>query len=224
MITAKFNDSLFTKEMNNIIEYSLGFLEGIQSGKKVFLSNVGSNTIELLKQYVDSNARSNPKALHHIYEWMETGSPSARLYDVEYTTSNLGLSFKSYFRQSESIKPGSDVPFYNKAEIMENATPVIIKPKKGSVLAFNDNGEQVFTRKPITITDPGGQQVRGSYEKVFDEFFNFYFTQAFLMSSGIADYLENPIAYKQNLSIGKRSGRSAGVSTGYKWIANAGIA
>jgi hypothetical protein len=54
-------------------------------------------------------------------------------------------------------------------------------------------------------------------------FFNRYFSQAFLRVSGVAQYLENPRAYKKNIQAGKRVGRSKGVSTGYRWIANAGV-
>jgi hypothetical protein len=40
----------------------------------------------------------------------------------------------------------------------------------------------------------------------------------------MAAYLENPTVYKKNLAKGKRTGRSGGVSTGYRWVANAGVA
>jgi hypothetical protein len=87
------NDVAFKKDMKNIMNYSIGFLEGVQAGKIKFLNNVGVMTKELLEQYIDSNARVNPEALHHIYEWSKVGSPDARLYDINYTISNLGLSF-----------------------------------------------------------------------------------------------------------------------------------
>jgi len=61
------------------------------------------------------------------------------------------------------------------------------------------------------------------FEKVFDMFFNRYFSQAFLRVSGIAQYLENPQVYKKNLQAGKKMGKTKGVSTGYRWIANAGV-
>jgi hypothetical protein len=48
------------------------------------------------------------------------------------------------------------------------------------------------------------------------------FSQAFIRSSGIIKYLENPTAYKKNLGAGKRGGRSVGISTGYTWVANLG--
>ena len=222
MITT-FNSNQFKKDMNNIVNYSLGFLEGVQRGKTVFLKTLGMETVEVMKEFIDSNARVNPEMLHHIYEWNLTGSPEARLYDISYTVSNLGLSFKSSFSQSRSIKDGSRTPFYDKARIMENGIPVTIRPRAAQVLAFDDNGETVFTRGPVEVLNPGGTEVEGGFEKTFDMFFNRYFSQAFLRTSGIARYLENPQVYKKNMPEGKRVGKAKGISTGYRWIANAGL-
>lgn len=217
------NDQMFKKEMKNIIEYSVGFLEGAQAGKTQFLNNMGKLTTEILKEYIDSNARVNPRALHHIYEWSKVGSPDARLYDINYTISNLGLSFVSTMKQSTSIKDGSSVPFYNKAKIMEEGTPVTIKPKKASVLVFEDGGDTIFTKGKVVIVNPGGSQVEGSFQKIVDTFFNRYFTQSFLKTSGLQQHLSNPVVYSRNLKAGKTSGRSKGMQVGYRWIANAGI-
>lgn len=213
----------FKKDMMNIINYSIGFLDGVHQGKKQFLNTLGVSAIELLKNYIDTNARVNPAILHHVYEWNQTGNPRGRLYDLEYTVSSLGLSVKSSFRQSLTVKDGSNVPFYNKASIIENGIPVTIRPKRSDVLAFEQDGEMVFTRKPVEVLNPGGDAAQGGFEKVFDDFFTKYFSQAFLYASGIGQYLENPVAYKKNLPAGKRSGRYAGVKTGYRWIANAGV-
>lgn len=218
-----FDNKMFKKDMQNIMEYSIGFLDGIQKGKTAFLKMVGLETVELMKQYIDSSARVNPSVLHHVYEWNQTGSPSGRLFDINYTVSGLGLSFRSTFSQSTSIKSGSRVPFYDKARIMEQGIPVVIRPKQAQVLAFEENGEEVFTKGPVRVENPGGEDAQGGFEKTFDEFFSRYFTQAFLKSSGIGKYLENPVAYKKNLSAGKKAGRSKGIDTGYRWIANAGV-
>jgi hypothetical protein len=217
------NDAAFKKDMKNIIDYSVGFLEGVQAGKMKFLNNVGVMTKELLEQYIDSNARVNPEALHHIYEWSKVGSPDARLYDINYTISNLGLSFVSTFKQSTSIKDGSTVPFYNKAKIMEEGTPVTIKPKRSDVLVFEDGGETVFTKGKVVVQSPGGAETTGSFQKVVDTFFGRYFTQAFLKSSGMYQYFNNADVYRKNLTSGKVSGKSKGHQVGYRWIANAGI-
>jgi hypothetical protein len=220
---AVFNSMQFKKDMSNIVDYSVGFLEGIHRGKTVFLKTLGLETVELMKEFIDSNARVNPEMLHHIYEWHQTGSPSARLYDISYTTSQLGLSFKSSFSQSTSIKNGSRTPFYDKARIMEEGIPVTIRPRLAQALAFEDNGEMVFTKNEVRVDNPGGTAVEGGFEKVFDMFFNRYFSQAFLRVSGVAKYLENPIVYKKDMPAGKKMGRSKGISTGYRWIANAGV-
>jgi hypothetical protein len=217
------NDAIFKKEMKNIIDYSVGFLDGVKAGKTKFLNNVGIMTKELLEQYIDSNARVNPKALHHIYEWSKVGSPDARLYEINYTISNLGLSFVSSLKQSTSIKDGSSVPFYNKAKIMEEGTPVTIRPTRSNVLVFQDGGETIFTKGEVVIQSPGGVETTGAFEKVVDTFFSRYFTQAFLKTSGLYEYLSNPKVYKQNLAAGKSMGRSKGLQVGYRWIANAGI-
>ena len=217
------NNAAFKKDMKNIIDYSIGFLDGVQAGKTPFLNNMGIMTKELLEKYIDSNARVNPEALHHIYEWYKVGSPDARLYDINYTISNLGLSFVATLKQSTSIKDGSSVPFYNKAKIMEEGTPVTIRPRKSNVRVFEDGGETVFTKGEVVVQSPGGPSTKGSFENIVNTFFSKYFTQAFLKSSGIYEYLNNPVVYKRNLKSGKSSGKSKGYQVGYRWIANAGI-
>jgi hypothetical protein len=207
------------KEMNNIVNYSEGFLEGIGRGKNVFLDNLGKEVIELMKEYIDSSARVSPQTLHHVYEWSQTGSPDARLFDINYTVSNLGLSFRSTFSQSTSIKSGSSVPFYDKARIMEEGIPVTIQPVKAKVLSFEVDGQQIFTKGPVVVDNPGGN-TEGKFGKIFDQFFTRYFTQAFLRKSGMLRELENPVVYKRNLQSGKSMGRGKGIETGYRWIAN----
>jgi hypothetical protein len=211
------------KKLTNIVKYSVGFLEGVQSGKKIFLDNMGGRVIEALNRYVDAMARSDRDALHHVYEWYQTGSPAARLFDLTYTVSNLGLSIKSSFRQSTTVSKDSTTPFYDKARIMELGIPVTIKPKKASALVFEDAGEAVFTKNPITVHDPGGVEAQYGYGFVFDSFFNNYFTQAFLKSSGLSDYISNPVSYKHNFAAGATGGKSLGKKVGYTWIINADI-
>lgn len=218
-----FDTTKFAKEMRNIVDYSLGFLEGVERGKKVFLNNLGASTIELMKKFVDSNARVNPDALHHMYEWGQTGSPSARLFDISYSVTKAGLSIGSTFRQSTSVKPGSYSAFYDKARIMEYGVPVTISPSRSKVLVFEDQGETVFTQKDVTISEPGGRQVSGSFERTLDSFMDLYFTQAFLNASGILKYFSDTTLFKKSMSSGARLGRSKGIDVGYRWIANAAV-
>lgn len=213
----------FEKIVSNIASYSLGFVDGANKGKRAFLDNLGKATVFALGQYIDVEARANKDALHHVYEWYQTGSPKARLFNIDYTVSNLGLSLNSTFRQSTSMSRDATEPFYNKARIMEEGVPLRITPKPGGALRFNDSGEEIFTRRPVTIQNPGGVEVAGSFEKTFSEFMLLYFKQSFLKASGIFDYIQKPTLYKKNFSAGAKSGKSAGVSTGFKWITNAKI-
>ena len=219
----KFDDKKFMKKMNNIVDYSFGFFEGAQKGKTVFLNNLGRDTVEALKMFVDANAKMDPMSMHHVYEWGKVGMASKRLFEVTHTVSNLGLSIKSDFKQSTSIKQGSLVPFYNKARIMEYGQPVVIKPRNASVLSFNVGGEQIFTKNPVNVSNPGGDWVQGSYEKTFDNFMNYYFKQTFLRASGIYDHLSNPQVYKKNLRAGSKIGKTKGREVGYRWITNINV-
>ncbi len=213
----------FSKTMNNILKYSYGFLDGVDKGKKVFLDNLGRGVITALGQYIDVNAKGNPKALHHVYEWYRTGSPSARLFDIDHLVTNKGLSLFSNFRQSRTMSSDANAPFYDKAKIMEQGKIVIVKPKNNGVLAFESGGETVFTKKPIVIRNPGGNEVTGSYEDVFDEFMLKYFRQSFIRASGLYDYISKPTVFKKNIRAGAKTGKAKGVSTGFSWIANATV-
>jgi len=216
------NNKLFMKDMNNIMEYSFGFLEGVQRGKTVLYKTLGPQIAEMASNFIDSNARMNPENLHHVYEWYRTGSPDARLFDIDYVVSNLGITFNSKFKQSTTIKDGSYVPFYNKATIMESGAPVVIMPKKANALRFEIDGEAIYTKNPVTVDNPGGNSA-GQFENVVDMFFNVYFRQTFLRVTGLDKHFKNPSVFKRNIKRGKSQGRSAGIQTGFQWVANAGV-
>jgi hypothetical protein len=221
MIKVLINDKKFMKEMNNIVKYTEGFFEGAQRGRDTLHSMLAPKIAELAAQYIDANARVNPDSLHHIYEWYRVGSPSARLFDINYTVTKAGMSFGSEFRQSTTIKDGSNTPFYNKAAIMENGMPVLIKPKRAQTLRFEVDGEEVFTKNPVVVDRPGGN-TQGQFEKTIREFFALYFRQSFLTDSGLLKHFKMPVQYKTNIRAGKNRGRSAGIDTGFKWVVSAG--
>ena len=220
---ARTSTASFTKQMNNIVNYSLGFLEGVDRGKKIFFDRLGKGAIEALAQYIDVQARANPKTLHHVYEWNQVSSPGARLFNLGYTVSNLGLSVNSTFRQSRSVSENMTTPFYNKAKIMEEGIPVTIRPTKSKVLKFNGPNGEIFTSRPVKVDSPGGDFVLGGFESAFDEFMTRYFKQSFLRASGVYDYIKKPTLYKKNFKTGSIAGRSKGIDTGFKWITNATI-
>jgi len=212
------DDKRFMSDMNNILDYAIGFIEGAQRGKVQMLKGLGAEVSEMICNYIDASARVNPQSLHHVYEWYQVGSPDARLFDISYVANSSGLSINSTLTQSLSVQRGSKVPFYNKAQIMENGVTLRVAPKESTVLAFDDNGEKVFTRKPVTITDPGGPMVEGEFERTLKQFFSSYMSQAILSSSGILRNLGNPVDFKTNLQQGKKGGRSVGLKVGYNWM------
>lgn len=216
------DDKRFMREMNNIIQYAEGFIEGAKRGKPALLTNVAKDLKFMIGQYIDSSARVNPDSLHHVYEWYRTGSADARLFDIDYVVAGNSLSMGATLRQSTTMSKGSNVPFRNKAYVMENGISVKISPKNSPVLAFEDNEEKVFTRKSVLVDNPGGSMVEEGFESVFKEFFVKYLSQSIIFSSGIAYNLKNPIDFSKNLRAGASGGRSVGVRTGQAWISRSG--
>jgi hypothetical protein len=213
----------FVNSLNNLTQYSIGFLNGVEAASPVIMDNLGKEVIEMLKDFIDTNARVSPETLHHVYEWYQTGSPEARLFDIDYlVVGKSGLSFNYTFSQSSSYSKNSTVPFYDKAEIMERGTPVTIRPKQASVLSFNVDGEQIFTKKPVVVENPGGSNVQGGFERTIKTFFDSYFTQAFLMTSGVLSHLNDPRVYKDNVLAGSKQGKALGFKVGYQWATKGG--
>lgn len=222
MISIRVDQRSFMKQMNNIIGYTEGFLEGIQAGKPEFFANFAKSMMEILNGYIDSNARLEPETLHHVYEWHQVGSPNARLFDLGYRVDGNGISLNATLRQSKTIKMGSNTPFYDKARIMEYGVPVTISPTRGRVLAFDDQGNDVFVSGSVEVANPGGVDVQGSFQRIIDSFFKNYFTQAYLSQSGIGRIINNARDFDNNFSKAATGGRSLGFAVGRQSIAKAG--
>jgi hypothetical protein len=221
MITVKFDEKgLFFRQMNNLVKYSVGFLDGVQKGKPIFLKAVGEGTKEILESFIDVNARVNPESLHHVYEWYQTGSPEARLFDIVCVVTSTGLSFNSTFSQSRSVREGSSEPFYDKATIMENGVPVKISPKNADRLVFDVDGRTVFTSNTVRVDEPGGGATTGGFKNVFDMFFERYFQQSFLQSANMRKMFSEVSGYSASLPAGLASGRQPGFAAGIRWISN----
>jgi hypothetical protein len=50
VIKVEFNSSKFMSEMTNVVNYSIGFLDGVQSGRNQFLTKLGAGLKEILKE------------------------------------------------------------------------------------------------------------------------------------------------------------------------------
>lgn len=223
MITIGLDTAKFKKQMNNLVAYSNGFIDGAIASKPQMLQQLGAQVQDVISNYIDMIATANPQGLHHVYEWGQVGSPTARLFDINYVVQGAGLSLNATFSQSKSIQAGSTTPFYNKAFIMESGVPVRIVPKKSGVLAFEDNGEKVFTKRPVTIAKPGGDAVAGSFESTFNSAVKIYLSQVIFDVTDVGVSVRNNRIFRDNLKRGISGGRSVGVSTGKKWITGSSL-
>lgn len=223
MLNVRFEAARFNKEINSILNYSVGFLDGAKTGRTELLNTIGEKTKEYLAEFIDSNARVNPEMLHHVYEWYQNGTPTARLFDLHCSTRGGGLTVSSTFSQSSSVAKGSHTPFYDKARIMEAGTPVVIRPVAAQALRFEDNGQEVFVKGSVTVESSGGAATQGGFKEVVDSFFRNYFSQSVLISSGLGRHLSNPVDFKRRLPRAKRGGKAQGFDVGYRWISAKGV-
>lgn len=214
-----------TKELNKILEnsvsYSYGFLDGVDISQLEFNIKLGEFTVDALNKYIDAAARANPESLHHVYEWNETGSSSARLFKISSKASKNVIRFDGKFLKSKSVSQPNSEPFTDKAYIMENAIAIEVEPRN-NVLAFESNGETVFTTNSIYIENPGGDAVAGSFGRTVDDFFTNYFTNALLKP--FIDHLKNPKEFAEYFPSGaKGGGKATGIRAGRQYISSTGV-
>lgn len=220
MFTAKFDSKEVNKILGNAVSYSYGFLEGIDIDQVLFNKTLAEYTVEGLKLYIDSQARVDSESLHHVYEWGQVGTPGGRLFEFNATASKRVIKINGKFLPSSSVSENSSEPFTDKATIMENGISLTIEPKNSDVLVFEDDNQTIFTTKSIYIANPGGDAVAGSFGRVVDDFFNNYFTNAFLRP--LILQLSRPTEYSKSFSSGTKSGRGPGVSAGRAYLRSAG--
>lgn len=218
MIGIRYDKKNFEKTLRNAVEYSLGFLDGAKMGTIVFNTRLAQITEEALKQYIDVRARANPESLHHIYEWDRVGDPSARLFEIKATASKTNIIFSGEFIPSSSVSENSNEPFVDKANVMENAISILVEPRSSDFLAFDVDGQQVFTVNSVFVENPGGDSVAGSFGRAVDDFFEVYFTSTVLRQSGIFEQLSFPKEFAQNFATGAKMGRNAGRRAGLEYM------
>jgi hypothetical protein len=130
-----------------------------------------------LAKFIDSEARLNPKSLHHVYEWGQTGKPLGRLWKIEGSYKAGSIVLSSDFRPSRTFSPNKygsrRSKFIFKAEVMEKGQPVRITARNAETLHFySKDGDPVFIPKGkyVTVKTPGGKEVKGSYKKTLNRF------------------------------------------------------
>ena len=221
MINVKINAMQLNKTLNNVVDYSEGFLKGIDMKSIEFNNEVANFTHAALNKYIDSQARMNPLRLHHVYEWGKAGNQSSRLFEFDTRVLGRTISFSGKFLPSKSISNTSSEPFVNKANIMENDIQVVIEPKNSDVLVFENNGETVFTTNAIYIDHPGGDEVAGSFGETVSNFFDNYFTNGLLKP--LINKLSTASECAASFSSGARSGSNVGIRAGKEYLNLKGI-
>ena len=218
MIGIRYDKKNFNQTLRNTVEYSLGFLDGAKMGTIIFNTRLAQITEEALKKYIDVKAKANPESLHHVYEWNRVGDPSARLFQINSVASKTNIIFSGEFIPSGSVSENSNEPFVDKANVMENAISILVEPRSSDFLAFDVDGQQVFTVNSVFVENPGGDSVAGSFGRAVDDFFEVYFTSTVLRQSGIFEQLAFPKEFAQNFAMGAKMGRSAGRKAGLEYM------
>ncbi len=222
MISVRFNNAQLAKVLNNTTKYGKGFTDGIEMDRYFFMSELAEYTIQALKKYIDSQAKASPDSLHHVYEWGQVGSPSARLFEIDPIVTSSYIRFAGYFLPSNSISDTATEPFIYKAETMENGITIVVAPAMADYLRFEVNDQIVFTKSAVTIEHPGGDAVAGSFGRVVDTFFTAYFTNALLQP--FLKELATAEEFSQYFPQGaKGGGYSVGFKAGKAYIRSAGM-
>jgi hypothetical protein len=130
-------------------------------------------------EYIDSQARTKSRSLHHVYEWKKSGNKNARLFKLTFMDSE-GISFKIdyQFKSSTSMVPAPQGRrrhvFANKAYVMEAGMPLKIAPRHSQRLVFESNGITVYMPKnaSVTVQRPGGPGVKNQFKLQYSRFFS----------------------------------------------------
>ena len=156
--------------------------------------------------YVDAKARTEPKTLHHVYEWKRPGNKNARLFELK-KLSQDGLSFRiGYdFKLSKSLVPTSKGKhrhvFANKADLMESGMPVIIRPRSAERLVFEVNGSVIFMPKgaSVNVRRPGGDKVKNAFYIAYNRFFTGDLVNQSIKRSGFQRLLNSSLTKAMQL-------------------------
>lgn len=157
-------------------------------------------------EYVDAQARMNPKSLHHVYEWKKVGNKNARLFDLK-IVGRSGLSFmvSSDFKQSKSMVPtsygNSRHVFKSKAYVIEKGLPVVIRPKASKRLTFEIDGLLIRmpVGKSVTVNKPGGGKATGRFKIAYARFFTGNLVSLSIKRSGFQQLFNSSMSKAMNL-------------------------
>jgi len=152
------------------------------------ITNAGAQIIsKYFENYLDAIARIDPYRYHHIYEFGKVGNKTSRLF-----RSTIKNGTISYSLLPASVPNQNGAIFQQKAFIMEEGVPITIVPRVSNMLAFEVDGEYVFTTQSY-IPNPGGPYVKNAFKDIFDEFFNSGIPEKALTELGFYKEIEDGI-------------------------------
>lgn len=220
-MTVSFDITDLINKMNNVVQYTEGFLVETQKQRAKLNKELGEYVVNLLGKYIDSLAKASPESLHHVYEWGQVGQESGRLFEFDMTASATSVEIFGVFLESSSVAPTGTEPFVDKARIMESGISVTIAPKNAEALVFEDDGETVFVSTSVTVDHPGGEAVVGSFSAAIESFFNTYVTKQVLMP--LLNKMASATDYKKYFGAGAKSGRRVGQTAGRRYMDVGGL-
>lgn len=181
----------------------LAKLESNASFQNLFKTTIFQQIEKDFGLYLDAKARSNPKSLHHVYEWNKVGNSSSRLFKL-FHVDKPGLSFNiqynfldsKTFVPTKNPKSKKKYKFTNKATVMESGMPVVIYPKSAQRIVFEMNGIPVFMPKgaPVRIKSPGGTAASHKFQLSYAQFFSGNLVNDSIKKSGFQQIFNSNMA------------------------------
>lgn len=139
---------------------------------------------------VDRYSVSNPKKMHHLYEWNRIGQKSARLFVLSRDKVIRGsFIINSNFLPSKTLVPvptqlatpgstGKSVirrsVFRDKAKIMENGTPVVFEAKRTLAFMGTDGIKFIPPGQIVRNLNPGGRETKNALSTFMLEWYSRY--------------------------------------------------
>lgn len=170
-------------------------------------------TAERFVLSADKYARSNPKKMHHVYEWGEIGNPESRLFVLKrsYILEGKILIGTNFLPSKlpvpinpELLIPGSTGKvvtrksiFKDKASVMESGQSVSFTAQR--ILSFVGDSGLVFIKPGTTINilNPGGVGTKNAFAEYLLSWYTDFAGES-IDSSGLYEKLSNDITIALN--------------------------
>lgn len=196
-------------QISAALYYQAGVLAELETSKgfqRQFKSVIFNQIQKDFGEYVDAKARISPSSLHHVYEWNRVGDPTARLFKLTAKDfDNLSFRVLTDFKLSKTAVPSNigntRHVFRNKAFVMEQGQPLVIKPVKAERLVFEIRGSVVFMPKgeSVTIRSAGGGKTTSRYKIAYSQFFTGRLVSESIKKSGFQKMFRSGIAKAMRL-------------------------